>query len=68
MLTRKVQQTHETLAVSIPRQLCAMVGIEKGTVMCIDYKNEQIIMTPMSANCQVDTDTEVVAQPTEAVQ
>ena len=68
MLTRKVQKTHETLTVSIPRQFCAMVGIEKGTVMRIDYRDEKIVMTPMPASQQANTSTGAVAQPMEAMQ
>jgi len=66
MLQRKVQQIHKTLTVSLPRQFCDMVGIEKGSVIRIEIEKDKIIMSPIFASRQAMTNTGVVVQPMEA--
>ena len=63
MLERNVQQIKNSYLVTIPAQLCGLMGIKKGTVMGIELENNKIIMTPVSASQQANTDTGALTHP-----
>jgi antitoxin component of MazEF toxin-antitoxin module len=50
MLQRKVQRTNKSNLIAIPAQLCTLMGIEKGTMMNIEYDNNRLVMTPARAD------------------
>ncbi|MCD4821848.1 MAG: AbrB/MazE/SpoVT family DNA-binding domain-containing protein [Methanococcoides sp.] len=62
MLTRKVQKSRETYFVGIPAQACRLLGIEKGTVIEMEMRNDKIILTPVLDAGQANTRTG--AEPT----
>jgi len=47
MLKRNVQKINDSYLVTIPAQLCGLMGIGKGTVMGIELKNNTIVMAPV---------------------
>ena len=48
MLQRKIQQTkRNSFLLTIPKPFCDLLGIEKGTIVGIDYKQNKIVIAPV---------------------
>lgn len=47
MIKRKVQKSKGSYIVTIPCQICEIIGLEKGMEMCIEYRNDKLIMYPV---------------------
>ncbi|WP_406670001.1 AbrB/MazE/SpoVT family DNA-binding domain-containing protein [Methanolobus sp. ZRKC4] len=63
MLRRNVQQIKDSHLVTIPAHLCALMGIEKGTVMDIELNENKIVMTPVTSTRQDQKVTGVQTHP-----
>lgn len=46
MLTRKVFKMKESRLITIPADICNMLGIEAGDRLGVDVENRKIILTP----------------------
>jgi antitoxin component of MazEF toxin-antitoxin module len=46
MIKRKVMKFQDSYYVAIPKQLCELIGIGKGSVLGVEYENKKIILTP----------------------
>ncbi len=65
MLKRKVLQMQDSFYVAIPKQLCDLIGIGKGTVLGIEFEQNKIIIAPVTA-CQRGTDAANTAKEVSA--
>ena len=63
MISRKVQKVRDSYLVTIPRHLCDVIGIEKGTVIGIEYEHNRIVMTPILEDDQDTTRVGVALYP-----
>lgn len=49
MIYHKIQQTkRNSYLLTIPKSYCDLLGIEKGTVVGIEYKQNKIVIAPAS--------------------
>lgn len=47
-MKRKIQQIKESYQIVIPKHFAEMIGIKAGIIMDIEYKNNKIVMTPLT--------------------
>lgn len=47
MLKRKIGEMKDSYYITIPRQLCDLIGVGKGTIVGVEYKQNQIIIAPI---------------------
>jgi len=47
MIKRKVLDLNGTYYISLPHQLCDLIGIDKGSLMGIEYENNKILISPV---------------------
>jgi len=56
MLHRTIQQTkRNSFLLAIPKAFCDLLGIEKGTIVGIEYKQNKIVIAPVQT-AQARTD------------
>lgn len=55
MLTRKIQKVNNSHLITIPAQICAMLGITAGKICGIEVENKKIVIAPLpDANLESD--------------
>ncbi len=64
MLQRKIQRTkRNSLLLTIPKTICDIVGIEKGTIVEIEYKQNKIVIAPVHETAKLPELTQASDRP-----
>lgn len=48
MITRTVMKVKDSLVITIPKDLCDLIGIKKGTILKVELKGQRIIFAPVT--------------------
>ncbi len=58
MIKRKVLQIKDSFYIALPRQLCNLIGIRKGSILSIKFEQNEILSTSIPVARQIpDADT-----------